>query len=203
MRHFGVLLIVAGLLAAAGCGTDAPVTAPPTTPKVTTSAPTTGTTSATASASTPSAVEFSVDGAGPYQLGATLAQLQAAGSLAGVVTGGDACPQNTTATGTGTWSEIHLSFRKDGKLYLLINKSASIPTPSGAWLGTTQADLKKIYAAVNGQDLTQGTRAAFLVTTLTGRGILFELNEVKQVTAMYAGDASFLRTNFQNGSNFC
>jgi hypothetical protein len=142
-----------------------------------------------------------VDGAGPYQLGATLSQ-QAAGEPA-VWRPAATCPQNTTATGTGVWSEIHLAFRNDGKLYLLVNRSASIPTPSGAWLGTTLTELKKIYAAVPGEDLKQGSRSAYLVRTLSGRGILFDLDEDKRVVSMAAGDTAYLRSSFVGGTDFC
>jgi hypothetical protein len=185
---------------AAGCGKDEPTTAPP----VNTPRPTTGTSpSATPSGSPTPAVEFSVDGAGPYQLGASLTELQSAKLVDEVAKGTGPCPQNTTARGTGTWGDVHLSFRADGKLYLLINRSTSIPTPSGAWLGTSLTDLMKIYAAVPGQVLRRGSTTAYLVTTLSGRGVLFELDPTQKVSAMSAGDSNFLRTNFNGGTDFC
>jgi hypothetical protein len=71
-----------------------------------------------------------------------LADLQGAGQLdeVGAAAG---CPGNTTARGTGTWEGIRLSFRPDGALYLAVNRSPSIPMPSGAWLGTTLAELSR------------------------------------------------------------
>jgi hypothetical protein len=199
-RAVAAVLAMAAALTAAGCGSDEP-DPPASTVRPTTSASPTGTAGASASASASALVEFTVDGAGPYLLGADLTDLRP--RLGGVATGGKTCPANTTATGTGTWTGVQVSFRPDGKLYLLVNRSASIPTPSGAWLGTTLADLKKIYAGVPGQELKQGTRTAYLVTTLSGRGILFDLGDTGAVTAMMAGEAAFLRTSYQGGTDFC
>jgi len=148
-------------------------------------------------------VEFTVDGTGPYQLGATLADLQTTPGLANVATGGETCPSNTTAQGTGVWKDVRFSFRKDGALYLAVNRSPSIPTPSGAWLGTTLAQLRTIYAHVQTDELTSGTAKAFLVTTTSGRGILFDLNTQGAVISMAAADADYLRSSYQNGTDFC
>jgi hypothetical protein len=192
------------LLALGGCSSKKPSAAPPPTVASATPATSTATPSGSASpAGTRSPtgdINFTVDGAGPYQLGTNLAALRAAGSLDQLTPGGAGCPQNTTAQGTGTWREIELRFRNDGVLYLAINRSASIPTPSGAWLGTTLTGLKKIYAAIPGQELSRGAAAAYLVTTLSGRGILFELDAV---TVMTAADAAYLKTNFVGGTSFC
>ena len=144
-----------------------------------------------------------MDGAGPYLLGKTLTELQAGPGLAEVATGAATCPENTTAVGTGTWSDVQLSFRKDGKLFLLVNRSPAIPTPSGAWLGSTLADLKKIYAGVTKQELKQGTDSALLVQTIGGRGILFDLDEGKRVATMIAGDATYLRATYTGGADWC
>jgi hypothetical protein len=198
------LLAVAALLAttAAGCGKDEPAAGPPTntTPPSGGASPST---SATPSGSPGPVIEFSVDGAGPYLLGASLTDLQAADLLDEVAKGTGPCPQNTTARGKDTWGDVHLSFRADGTLYLLVNRSTSVPTPSGAWLGTSLAELKKIYAAVPGQELRRGTNTAYLVTTLSGRGILFELDPSQRVSAMTAGESGFLRTNYNAGTDFC
>jgi hypothetical protein len=144
-----------------------------------------------------------VDGAGPYQLGATLTALQSTANLDEVTAGGKTCPDNTTARGTGAWKDVRLSFRKDGKLYLAINRSLSIPTPSGAWLGTTLAELKTIYAGVTGEDLTRGANTAFLVTTLSGSGILFDLDANKKVISMASGDATSLKSSYLAGTDYC
>lgn len=165
---------------------------------------TTGPSAVPSGSSSPAAgIEFSVDGAGPYQIGDMLADLQATPGLTGVTTGGKPCPDDTTAQGTGTWKDVQFSFHKDGVLYMAVNRSTTIPTPSGAWLGTSLAQLKTIYAQVQTAQLTAGTAQAFLVTTLSGRGILFSLNAQGLVTSMAAADASFLKTSYQNGTNFC
>lgn len=148
-------------------------------------------------------VEFTVDGAGPYQIGDMLTDLQSDPGLTNVATGGATCPKNTTAQGTGVWKDVHLSFRPDGALYLAVNRSPAIPTPSGAWLGDSLAQLKKIYAKVQTQALTAGAAKAFLVTTISGRGILFDLNAQGAVISMAAADADYLRTSYQNGTDFC
>lgn len=113
------------------------------------------------------------------------------------------CVGNTTARGTGVWRDVRLSFRKDGQLYLAVNKSPSIPTPSGAWLGTSLAELKSIYKGVAGQELTRGAHSAYLVTTLSGRGILFDLDASKRVVSMAAGDAAYLKSSYLRGTGFC
>jgi hypothetical protein len=198
------LVIVLGLIAVTvgACGKKQPQSAPP--PATTgTTATATPTASGTPTGTPGPVIEFSVDGAGPYLLGAKLADLQAAGQLDEVAKGGDPCPANTTAKGKGTWADVYLSFRPDGVLYIAINRSTSIPTPSGAWLGSSLTELKRIYAGVPGQDLRRGTASAYLVSTLSGRGILFELDPSQRVTTMTAGETVFLRSSFTGGSNFC
>ncbi len=197
-------MIIVTLLAMAGCSRPAPGSTPPATAGLppTSSTPTTGA-SGTPTASPSDLNEFTVDGIGPYQLGVSLATLQADASLDQVTSGAPPCPEATTARGIGAWTEVELRFRKDGTLYLAINTSPSIPTPSGAWLGTRLADLKKIYAAISAQQLTHGTATAFLATTLSGRGILFDLGPGQAVTAMTAGDASYLRATYLAGAAFC
>jgi hypothetical protein len=199
-----VAVTLAVTVAAAACGSDEPGAAPPARSRAPSagSVPPGGAGSASPAASpSPAApVEFTVDGAGPYQLGATLDELRS--TLDEVRSGGPTCGQNTTARGTGTWKDIQLSFRPDGVLYLMVNRSPSIPTPSGAWLGTPLAQLKKIYVNVGGQDLAKGTQRGYLVTTLSGRGILFGLDARMAVNIMYAADATYLRNAFAAGA-FC
>lgn len=201
MKRLGVAVVV--MLFAAGCGSQPSTAAPAPQAKPKVATPSASFSPSTTPSATQAAIEFSVDGAGPYLLGAKLSELQAATSVVEVSTGGATCPGNTTARGTGTWSDIYLSFRKDGVLYLVVNRSISVPTPSGAWLGTSLADLKKIYVNVTGQELTKGGHVAFLVTTLSAQGILFDLDENKKVISMAAGDSGFLRTSFQGGTNYC
>jgi hypothetical protein len=212
-RTFVITLLapvaLAVTLGAAGCnllGSDSPDPDPTGTASATGSAdPSASPTvsgSATPTGSATPLVEFTTDGAGPYQLNKGLTELQANPGLE-QVTPNSACPGNMTARGSGVWRDVVLHFRPDGRLYLLENRSQAIPTPSGAYLGTTLADLKTIYTGLVTQELTRGSTAAFFVQTLGGRGILFQLNANKQVDIMYAGDGTFLRSTFTVSGNFC
>jgi hypothetical protein len=208
VKRIGALIAVALLAAGmSGCGSHkqaASLVAPPSS-----SGSAAGQVSATATASaspSPSAVliEFTVDGIGGYQLGASLTALKATPGLGGITTGGPNCPDNTVAQGTGGLTDVQLRFHKDGTLFLIVNKSTSIPTPSGAWLGTPLAQLKTIYASVPGESLTRGTATAFLVTTQSGRGILFDLSGSQTVTDMLAGDGAYLRATYLSGApDYC
>jgi len=210
VKRTGILIAAGLLLALGGCGHKHAAATPPTGSGHASGQPS-GAASASASAS-PSAsasvaalAEFSVDGVGPYQIGATLDALKTSPGLDGVTTGGQTCPDNTVAQGTGDLHAVQLHFHKDGKLFLLVNKSTSIPTPSGAWLGTPLAQLKTIYASTQGEDLTRATSAAFLVTTLSGQAILFDLGPSQQVTDMITADsANYLKATFLSGAaDYC
>jgi hypothetical protein len=207
VKRTGILIAAGLLLALAGCGGHKPAAAPPPASPAPSSGQPSGAASASASASPSAAVlaEFSVDGVGPYQIGASLTALKASPGLDGVTTGGQTCPDNTAAQGTGAYHDVQLRFRKDGNLFLLINKSTSIPTPSGAWLGTSLAQLKTIYATTQGEDLTRATSAAFLVTTQSGQAILFDLGPTQQVTDMITtADAAYLKATFLSGAaDYC
>lgn len=201
---FSVVLMAATL---AGCKKDTPTAAAPSTASSASAAASPGASAVPSGSADPSAspgtglLEFTVDGAGPYQLGAALSALQT--YLDEVKTGGATCPENTTARGKGVWKDLHLQFRKDGSLYLAVNRSTQIPTPSGAWLGSTLTELKTIYAQVPGQELKQGTSSAYLVTTTSGRGVLFDLGTGGKVVAMLAGDAAYLKSSYTGGTDFC
>ncbi len=204
-RLFLSAIAIAAVMALPACGHGAAKT--PAGPANTAPA-----TSDTASAAPPSpggpsspsdVKEFSVDGAGPYLIGSKLTDLQATAGLDSVTPGGATCPQDTTAQGTGVWAGVQLSFGTDGVLYVAVNRSTTIPTPSGAWLGTSLAQLKTIYAGIQTEALTAGTRHGFLVTTVSGRGILFDLNAQGAVQSMAAGDATYLKTSYQSGTSFC
>jgi hypothetical protein len=198
--------MAATVAAAAGCGSHRQAAAPPVTTG-SSGSPTgaaSGPASASPSASPQTVVEFTVDGVGPYPLGASLTALRATPGLDGVTAGAQPCPDNTVAQGTGAWKDVQLRFHRDGTLFLEINRSASIPTPSGAWLGTRVAQLKTIYASVPGEDLTRGAASAFLVTTQSGRAILFDLGPTKQVTDMIAGDGPYLKATYLSGApDYC
>jgi hypothetical protein len=113
-------------------------------------------------------IEFTVDGAGPYQLGATLTALQSVPGLDEIKAGGATCPQNVSARGTGSRRDVHLSFRSGGVLYLAVNRSPAIPTPSGAWVRRLP-QLKTIYAKVTAEELVRDMGRGYLVTALSGR----------------------------------
>jgi hypothetical protein len=201
MRRFGLSLLVV-LFAAAGCSKD-PAPTPTAAPESATQSPTPEATAGPGPTATVTAeLAFSVDGTGPYLLGAKLSALQSAGQLDEVKTGGETCAQNTTARGKDRWKDVRLSFKPDGTLYILVNRSTAIPTPSGAYLGNTLAALQSIYGGL-GEELTLGGHVAYLVTTTSGRGILFDLDARKKVMAMIAGEAGYLKSSFMAGTDYC
>jgi hypothetical protein len=209
LRGLAPVVVTTALLATAGCNQNAPTTTPTVagsgatgSPTASASASTRPSTSSTSEA--PDLIEFSVDGAGPYVLGRTLTQLQTNPGL-GSVEDSASCPGNKQARGQGVWQDVTLQFHSDGKLYLAVNHSASIPTPSGAWLGTTLADLKKIYASVSNEQLNKDGKNALLVRTLSGQGILFVLNDdpTKTVESMVVASGNYLRTQFTTGGAYC
>jgi hypothetical protein len=206
VKRLAVLAIA--VLALGGCGlfgkggdkspTSTETSNPPTGAA---STPASGSPSATASPA--NVLEFTVDGIGKYQIGANLADLKVDPGVVEDQTGQPPCPTNTTARGAGTLHDIVLSFKPTGDLYLVTNVSTGIPTPSGAYLGTPLVQLKAIYAGVSGTELTAGSSKAFLVTTVSGRGILFYLDSGGTITKMVAGDAAYLKINFQQATKFC
>ena len=207
MKLVGLLAVAALLSVGAGCDSKEP--APLAKPSAPSSAgpvadPSAGPQPSTSASGTPASPNhFTVDGTGVYQLGAKLADLQTAGQLADVKSGAETCAQNTTAKGTGAWSDVRVSARPDGKIYLVVNRSATIPTPSGAWLGNTLAALQSIYGTI-GEELTKGGSTAYLVKTTSGRGILFDLDPgTKKVIAMIAGDATYLKSSYLGGTDYC
>ena len=141
--------------------------------------------------------------AGPYEIGSDIGALQDAPGLEQIASGVAPCPKVTSAMGTGAWAEVKFFFHEDGKLYLAATRSPSIPTPSGAWIGDTLAQLKSIYRGLNGEEVLRGSRKAYLVTTLSGRGILFELDARGLVAQMMAGDAEYMRRSYQGGKGYC
>jgi len=204
VKRIGLSIVVL-LFALTGCSKNADNPGTPTVPSGSATGSASPTTKASGSptASPATLKEFSVDGAGPYQLGLSLTALQAKPGLDEVTQGSPACPENTFARGTGDYRDVRLSFRKDGKLYLALNRSDAIPTPSGVWLGTTLADVKKIYGGLQTQDLARGTSKAFLIQTLSGGGILFEIGPGDKVISMAAADAAYLRNTYSAGTDYC
>lgn len=147
---------------------------------------------------------FTVDGGGPYQLGADFTKLNADGKLAEVSTSNELCGPHLNARGVAPWQDIRVSARtSDSKLYLVINRSATIATPSGAKVGMTSAQLKAIYGAA-GEELTVNSAKAYLVKTPSGNGLLFDFDvSTKKVLAIIAGNATYLKDSFTNGSDYC
>lgn len=201
VRPLFASLALAVVVAVAGCNRSASPAEDPST-----AAPTTDEPAATASATptpTPTILfEFTTDGAGPYLLGKGLTELQSDPGLEQVGPDPD-CPGNMTARGTGSWRDVVLHFRPDGRLYLTENRSQALPTPSGAYLGTPLEDLKTIYSGLVTEEITRGDAEAFYVQTFGGRGILFELNANKQVDVMYAADGPWLRNTYAISDKLC
>jgi hypothetical protein len=195
-------MVTALVLAVAGCGHGSPTSAPPPGSSGTTTG-SSSSPSASPSNSAAPAVEFTVDGAGPYTLGAKLTDLQAAGKLANVTHGSTDCSDIITAQGIAPYAGVLLSFHSDNTLYAETNTDPGLPTPSGAYIGTNLTQLKTIYAKTTNETLNHGTSMAFMVITISGRSILFILNEVQNVSSMVAGDSLYLRQNFVNGTPFC
>lgn len=200
-------LVAAVLALLVACGGESPEASPTSAPATDPSATTTG---GTATATTPAPgsttepLTFTVDGVGPYQVGVTLDSLQSAGLLDEVSTGAETCPANTTARGTDEFTDVRMSFRPDGKLYIVTNRSPAIETASGAALGSTLAELNTIYASATHEDLGDGLYSAFLVRAGSqGRGILFDLGSDDSVFTMTAGDADYLRSSYVDGTDFC
>jgi hypothetical protein len=145
---------------------------------------------------------LSVDGIGPFRLGAgaTLDQLQAASQVTSVGDGGEACPQHYGAQGTGQWAGVRLWFRPDRTLEFVIVRETAIRTPSGARVGSTLAELQRIYGS-RGEVLMNGNAKAYIVRVASsGRAIFFELDLANaKVIAMFAGGSDRLAQRFQNG----
>ncbi len=213
----GSAVLAALTLSAAGCNAGQPTGSP--SPSVASPSPTGEATPTdgpvvdpTPSATLPVLFEFRTDGAGPYVLSTTrLADLQAAGAVTDVGPM-EGCEGNTSARATGPWQDLTLGFRSDGRLYLVTNRSLTLATPSGAHLGTKledtpggEAGLRTIYKdpSLTKYELTHGDAKAFLVVTIGGGGIMFDLNEYDVVVAMHAGQPNFMRTAFNAGNPYC
>jgi hypothetical protein len=207
-----MLLLVAPLAIAiaalpTACGRSGPAAPGGTT----TAGPSTDQSAAASATATPVATNaneddltFTVDGIGPYQLGVTLNSLLGDGLLDEVASGAETCPANTRARGTDEYTDIRMSFRPDGLLYLITNRSPAIETPSGAALGNTLAELNALYATATHEVLGDGFYAAFLVRAgAAGRGILFDLGSDDEVFAMTAADANYLKDSYVNGTDYC
>lgn len=198
------LLVGVSLIATlAACDSTVPAARPSVTLPPISASPIAASTSPSPSVG-PAVPVFTVDGGGPYQLGADFTKLQADGKLAEVSTSNELCGPHLSARGVAPWQDIRMSARtSDSKLYLVVNRSATITTPSGAKIGMTLAQLKAIYGAA-GEELTVNTVKGYLVKTPSGNGLLFDFDvSTKKVLAIIAGNATYLKDSFSNGSDYC
>jgi hypothetical protein len=147
---------------------------------------------------------FSVDGVGPYVLGADFHQLDADGRLSGVIIGSQTCGDHLGARGVPPYQDILVSARPaDGKVYLVVNRPLTFGTASGAKLGSTMNELKTIFGAA-GEELNRKPYTGYLVKSPSGNGMLFDFDvNSKKVTAVIAGNAAYLRESFLYEDDYC
>jgi hypothetical protein len=148
---------------------------------------------------------FTVDGIGPYQLGADFNQLRLQGRLSGLVTGSLTCgDQHMSARGTQPYQDITVSARTtDGRIYLVVSHSLTLSTASGAKVGSTLLQLKTIFGPA-GEELAHQGIAGYLVRSPTGNGLLFEFDSAsKAVVAILAGNAAYLKASFLFEADYC
>ena len=115
-----------------------------------------------------------------------------------VTTGGETCSLNTRARGTGDYHDVRLSFRPDGLLYLVTNRSADIPTTGGIHIGDSEAEL---VAAHPDNDALEPSY--ILVNAPSGRAMLFDLGFDDKIISMSAADGDYLESSVVNGTDFC
>ena len=145
---------------------------------------------------------LSVEGIGPYRFDAspTVDSLNSAGKITDISTGGEVCPANYVAKGTGMYTDIQLLFTPEKKLDLVIGRGNKIHTPSGAKIGMTLTQLQTIYGD-RGKTLSNGGAKAYIVKTSTGRALYFDLDLSNKVFVIIAGDGDRLETRFLAGAD--
>jgi hypothetical protein len=150
-------------------------------------------------------VVFTVDGIGPYQIGADFNRLKADGLLASVVLGSQACgDDHRSAHGVQPYQDIWISAKgPNAEIYVVVNGSNVLGTPSGFKAGSALSDLKTAYGAA-GEELSYKTKAGYLVKAPSGNGLLFDLDvSSKKVNDVIAGNAAYLKESFLFEADYC
>ncbi len=153
----------------------------------------------------PSLAAFTFDGVGPYQIGGDFDALKLHGLLADVVQGSQVCgDQYQSAHGVQPYQDIWISAKGGmSQIYVVVNGSTALATPSGAKVGSTLAQLKSLYGSA-GEELNYRTRAGYLVKSPSGNGLLFDLDvNSKKVNDVVAGKAAYLKESFLFESDYC
>lgn len=159
----------------------------------------------TAPAVLPTSTAFTVDGVGPYRIGGDFNLLRTQGRLASLVIGSQACgDSHRSAHGVPPYQDIWLAAKgPSAEIYIVVNGSATLATPSGAKVGSTLSELRAIYGQA-GEEITYKTRAAYLVKSPSGNGLLFDFDvNTKKVIAVIAGNAAYLKESFLFEADYC
>ncbi|GIH05393.1 hypothetical protein Rhe02_34600 [Rhizocola hellebori] len=185
-------------LVAAACEAKEPVTG--TQPSAAAASASPSPTPSPSASSAAAAIHFTGEGAGPYQLGVKVAELQKDGQLSEVRSGAETCGY-TTAMGIGPWSGVHIMATPDGIVRSVSTRSPSLPTAAGARVEMTLAELQAVYGS-KGEVLsrTRDKAKIYLVTTgPDGHGIVFHLypdNSHKAYEMTAASDAAAAKSGF-------
>jgi|KBSSwiStaDraftv2_1062776.scaffolds.fasta_scaffold184082_3 hypothetical protein len=153
----------------------------------------------------PSVSAFTVDGIGPYQVGADFNLLRAQGLLATVVLGSQVCgDDHRSAHGVPPYQDIWISAKgPKAEIYVVVNGSDLLGTPSGFKAGSDLGELKPAYGTA-GEELNYKTKAGYLVKAPSGNGMLFDLDvSTKKVRDVIAGNAAYLKESFLFESDYC
>lgn len=173
------------LVAAGACAKKGEPSVASTLPSITTG-PTSTTGAATpdpvkTSAAPPvdPAIIFAADGIGPYELGKSLAGLDASDLVTGLFNS-PICPGVTIGEATGKYAgKLRLAFNTDEKLWYIDTDSTSFQTPSGGKVGMTMAKLKSIYGSKGTQIPSGGGHiGGLLVPVSGGQGIVLDRKSV-------------------------
>lgn len=153
----------------------------------------------------PSLAAFTVDGVGPYQIGGDFDALKLNGLLSNVVLGSQVCgDQYRSAHGVAPYQDVWISAKGAmSQIYVVVNGSTALATPSGAKVGSALSELKSIYGSA-GEELNYKTKAGYLVKSPSGNGLLFDLDvTTKKVNDVVAGNAAYLKESFLFESDYC
>ncbi len=150
---------------------------------------------------TPSPTEPAIDqatvlaanGIGPYVVGARLATLESQGLVSNVEPSFHCDDEWQGAEATGRYAgHLHLSFYL-GRLTDVHTASTELVTPSGAQVGMTLTELRRIYGQRGTLIDDNSAFQAFSVHVPDGLGIVFFLDETNtMVRSMSAGEVEWL-----------